>query len=455
MEIALGDVAAADLVGGNAGLLGDDAGRQLFRRHFEGEEADDAAIGGLNRTVGARSPLINLGDVEGDIGGERRLAHAGTAGEDDEIGRLQAAHIAVEVGQPGGDAAQRPFALVGAGGHVDSDFQRFGEALKAAVVPPGLGDLVQAPLGLLDLVARARIDRRVKGDIDDILADRNEFAPHGEVIDAAAIVVGVDDGRRLAGETGEILRHSDAAEIMLAKEGLERHRRRQLAGPDQRSRDLEDAAMNFLDEMLASEEVRDAVERVIVDQDRAEQRLFGLEVVRRRAIGALLRQRLALGELFDRRHGCGASLYEGWTLRHAERLTHDKTYPRTAATTSHPCSQTRRAARAKAATSDEKKKSGENRDVILTRASRLSAHAFQAQTRFFASAYSRASRATSSATGCTDLTAPMPWPLPQMSRHALASLTSDEPREGKFIALASPCGRASGSSPDLTIEGLR
>ena len=294
MEIALGDVAAADLVGGDAGLLGDDAGRQLFRRHFEGEEADDAAIGGLDRTVGARSPLIGLGDVEGDVGGERRLAHAGTAGEDDEIGRLQAAHIAVEVGQPGGDAAQRPFALVSAGGHVDSDFQRFGEALEAAVVPSGLGDLVEAPLGLLDLVARARIDRRVIGDVDDILADRNELAPHGEVVDAAAIVVGVDDGRRLAGEAGEILRHGDAAEIMVAKEGLERHRRRQLAGPDQRSRDLEYAAMNFLDEMLAPEEVRDAVERVIVDEDRAEQRLFGLEVVRRRAIGAFLRLRLAL-----------------------------------------------------------------------------------------------------------------------------------------------------------------
>src|SRR5271163_568182 len=155
---------------------------------------------------------------------------------------------------------------------------------------------------------------------------------------------------------------------MLAEEGLERHRRRQLAGPDQRSRDLEDAAMNFLDEVLASEEIRDAVERVIVDQDRAEQRLFGLEVVRRRAIGALLRQRLALGELFDRRHGCGASLYEGWTLRHAERLTHDKTYPRTAATTSHPCSQTRRAARAKAATSDEKKEErGESRCYLDAR----------------------------------------------------------------------------------------
>ena len=97
--------------------------------------------------------------------------------------------------------------------------------------------------------------------------------------------------------------------IMFAEESLERDRRRELAGADQRAGDLENAAMNFLDEMLASEEVRNAVERVVVDEDRAEQRLLGLEVVRRRAIGALLRLRLALRELFDGRHGRSARLH--------------------------------------------------------------------------------------------------------------------------------------------------
>ena len=283
-------------------MFGDDAGRQLLGRHFEREEADNAAIGGLDRPIGARSRLIAFGDVEGDVGGERRFAHAGTAGEDDEIGRLQAAHIAVEIRQPGRDAAERAFALIGAGGHVDGDLQGFGKALEAAVVTPGLGDLVEAPLRLLDLLARARIDRRVIGDVDDILADRNELASHREVVDAAAIVVGVDDRRRFAGEAREILRHGHAAEVVVAEERLERDRRREFARPDQRAGDLEDAAMDLLDEMLAPEEIGNAVERVIVDEDRAEQRLLGLEVVRRRAIGAFLRRGLALRELFDGRH---------------------------------------------------------------------------------------------------------------------------------------------------------
>ena len=307
VEVALGDVAAPDLVGGDAGLLGDDAGRQLLGRHFEREEADDAAVGGFDHAVRAGSRLKGLGDVESDVGGERRLAHARAPRQDDEVGSLQAAHVAVEIGQAGGDAGERPFALVGPGGHVDRDLQRVGEGLETAVVAARLRDLVEAPLGLLDLFARTRIDRRVIGDVDHVLADRNEFAPHGEVVDAAPEIVGVDDGGRFGREPRQILGHGDAAEVVLAEERLQGDRRRELAGANHRARDLEDAAVDLLDEMLASEEIRDAVERVVVDEDRAEQRLLGLEIMRRRPIGTVLR--LALGEGLDGRHGREGRLF--------------------------------------------------------------------------------------------------------------------------------------------------
>ena len=58
VEILLGDVAAADLVGGHARLLGDDAGGELLGRHFEREEADDAAVDRLHRAVGAQLAAI-------------------------------------------------------------------------------------------------------------------------------------------------------------------------------------------------------------------------------------------------------------------------------------------------------------------------------------------------------------------------------------------------------------
>ncbi len=94
IEVALVDGAAPDRARGNAGLLGDDAGGELLGRHFEREEADDAAIGGLDVPVGPDLAVPAAGDVIGDVGGERGLAHAGTAGHDDEIGFLQAAHLA-------------------------------------------------------------------------------------------------------------------------------------------------------------------------------------------------------------------------------------------------------------------------------------------------------------------------------------------------------------------------
>ena len=116
--------------------------RQLLGRHFERKEADNAAVGGLDCAVGARSALIGFGDIKGDVGGERRLAHARTAGENDQIRGLQAAHIAVEIRQPGCDSAERAVALIGPRGHVDGDLQGFGKALEAAVVTSGLCDLV-------------------------------------------------------------------------------------------------------------------------------------------------------------------------------------------------------------------------------------------------------------------------------------------------------------------------
>ena len=106
--------------------------------------------------VGAHLAAPGLGDVVGDVGGERGLAHARAAGEDDEVGGLQPAHLAVEVVQAGGEARQLAVALIGARRHVDGGGERLREALEAAVVAAGLGELVEPPLGVLDLLARRR-----------------------------------------------------------------------------------------------------------------------------------------------------------------------------------------------------------------------------------------------------------------------------------------------------------
>ena len=163
--------------------------------------------------VGAHLAAPGARDVVGDIGGERGFAHAGTAGEDDEVGRLQPAHHAVEVVEPGGDAGQLAVALEGVRRHVDRGRQRLGEALEAAVVAAGLGQFVEPALGVLDLVARREVDRRVEGDVDHVLADDDQRAADRQVVDGVAVILGIDDGGRLGGEPGEILAHGHAADV--------------------------------------------------------------------------------------------------------------------------------------------------------------------------------------------------------------------------------------------------
>ena len=94
------DHAAPDLLRGDAGLLGQDAGGELLGRHFQREEADHGAVVAriVGRQIGALAQRARRerAHVEGDVGGERRLAHRWAAGEDDQVGGLQPAHLAVE-----------------------------------------------------------------------------------------------------------------------------------------------------------------------------------------------------------------------------------------------------------------------------------------------------------------------------------------------------------------------
>ncbi len=59
---------------------------------------------------------------------------------------------------------------------------------KPAPKRPVLGDFVEPAFGVLDLLARREIHRRVEGDVDHVLADADQGAAHGEVGDRARIV---------------------------------------------------------------------------------------------------------------------------------------------------------------------------------------------------------------------------------------------------------------------------
>src|SRR4029079_545775 len=121
-----------------------------------------------------------------------RLAHRRPAGEYDKVRGLQAAHLVVEILEVAGNARKTAIALVVVGGHVDRICERPSEGLEALTVFAGLGDFVKALLGLLDEVARGRIDGCVEGIVDDIAADADELSPLRKLIDRTAIFLGVD-----------------------------------------------------------------------------------------------------------------------------------------------------------------------------------------------------------------------------------------------------------------------
>ena len=196
--------------------------------------------------------------------------------------RLQAAHLGVEIAQARGDARQAAVALEGLGRHVDRGGQRLREALEAAVVTAGLGKFVKLALGVLDLRARGKIHRRIEGDIDHVLADPDQVAAQRHVVDRAAVVLRVDDRGGLGRETREVLANRHAADIGIGgQEGFQRDGGRDLAHPDQAAGGLENGLVDRLEEVLRFQKVGNPVERVVVDQDRAQQALLRLDIVRR------------------------------------------------------------------------------------------------------------------------------------------------------------------------------
>jgi hypothetical protein len=97
------------------------------------------------------------------------------------------------------------------------------------------------------------------------------------------------------------------------QEGFQRDRRRQLAGADKAAGKLENALMDRFEEVLRLKEIRDTVERLVVDQYSAEQCLFGLDVVRRRAECRFRGSLLACGRI-EYWHGRGERSRALWPI---------------------------------------------------------------------------------------------------------------------------------------------
>ena len=100
----------------------------------------------------------------------------------------------------------------------------------------------------------------------------------------------------------EVARPVELAErLVLLEQHLEGHRVGQLAAADALRAAFVDPAVHRLEEMLRAQQLADPMVGLVVDQDGAEQRLLGLDIVRLDAEVAG----------FVGRHGCHSSLLHG------------------------------------------------------------------------------------------------------------------------------------------------
>ena len=85
------------------------------------------------------------------------------------------------------------------------------ERTEAALRLALLGQREQLALGRLDLLAAVLLSLGIEGPVDDVLADPDQAAAQGEVVDQAAILGGVDDGLGGLGEACQIARAVELA----------------------------------------------------------------------------------------------------------------------------------------------------------------------------------------------------------------------------------------------------
>ena len=101
--------------------------------------------------------------------------------------------------------------------HLDRGGQGLGEALEAAVIAAGFGEFIEAALGLFDLILWAFVHRRAVGGIDHLLADADQGAADGEIVNGAAVVESVDDRGRLGGEANQILAGGQSGDVHIRR----------------------------------------------------------------------------------------------------------------------------------------------------------------------------------------------------------------------------------------------
>ena len=244
------------------------AQEQLLFRHFQAEHAH-------------RLPGLDAA-VERHVQHEAGLPHRRARGDDHQVGFLESRRHLVEIDEAARHAGDQPLVLLELLDHRVAGIDELAE-LDEAGAQPVLGDLEDRPLGFVEqgvgvLLGLVRTRQDVGGRLDQ--------PPHRRFfLDDLGVVLDVGRARHAVGEGADVGRPADFFNLVrsrqLVLDGDEIHR---LAAVGERHHLLEDAAVRIAEEVLGVDDLGGLVEDLVVDENRAEHALLGLEVVRQGAI---------------------------------------------------------------------------------------------------------------------------------------------------------------------------
>ena len=244
------------------------AEKQLLLRHFEAEDAD--------RASGLRA------DVLRDVQHERRLPHRRPRRDDDEIARLKSGRQLVEIGEPRRHAGDELLALVRPLDRREARVRELAHRHESGAHAI-LGNREDRLLGLVE--NQIGLLLRLVGGRQNLVGREDEVAQRRLLADDARVVLDVGGVGQAVDERGDIGRAADFVELSRARElFLERDEVDRVSPLAQLDHLLEDPAMRVAVEIARVENLGGLVERVVVDEDGAEDGSLRFEVMRQRTI---------------------------------------------------------------------------------------------------------------------------------------------------------------------------
>ncbi len=269
------DLPHAQTVAVDARLHGEQTLHHLLAAHLQAEDGHPGRVA--------------LGRVLGQAEGEAGFAHAGPPGQDDQIALLHAAQGLVQQGEARGHAHQ--VALV-AGEEVDAvhhipHHRADGHQLPVDAAFADAKDQLLGPIHhVIHIVAF------VVGQLGDATGGVDQTAQDGRALDDAGVVVHIDGRGRAVDQLGDIGRAADlfqaTAALQLVHQG---DKVRRLPPLVEQQHGLVDPGVALPEKVLGAQEVGDLDDGVRVDEQRAQHRLLGLHVGRRRLQRSLAHRR--------------------------------------------------------------------------------------------------------------------------------------------------------------------